>query len=293
MLALQLVGKEIVMDVMIKPRELSDMRKACRLAADTLEMISEYIVPGVTTNELNTLVHEYTLKHKARPAPLNYGATRRRKGFPKSVCTSVNEVICHGIPNDEALKDGDIVNVDITSALPSRKGYYGDTSATFYVGTPSAKAIHLVEVCREALEIGIAQVKPGNHVGDIGYAIQSFVESKGCSIVREYTGHGIGRVFHGPPSVTHYGVRGRGSRFRPGMTFTIEPMINLGSPEIEHLSDGWTVVTRDRSLSAQFEHTITVTKTGCEVLTRRMRPLKHSEDREWSKTFPLSCYQKS
>ncbi|MAA80265.1 MAG: type I methionyl aminopeptidase [Deltaproteobacteria bacterium] len=278
------------LEVKIKPRDLPDMRKACRLAADTLEMISEYIRPGITTDEINTIVHEYTTKHKARPAPLNYGATRHRKGFPKSVCTSVNEVVCHGIPGPYLLKDGDIINVDVTSVFPAKKGYYGDTSATFYVGTPSAIAIHVVEVCREALEIGIAQVRPGNRTGDIGFAIQRFVESKGCSIVREYTGHGIGRVFHGPPSITHYGVPGRGAILRPGMTFTIEPMINLIGPEIEHLDDEWTVVTRDGSLSAQFEHTITVTKTGCEVLTARERTLKNSEDRQYSKVFPLSCY---
>ena len=278
------------LEVKIKPRDLPEMRKACRLAADTLEMISEHIRPGITTDEINTIVHEYTIKHKARPAPLNYGATRHRKGFPKSVCTSVNEVVCHGIPGPYLLKDGDIINVDVTSVFPAKKGYYGDTSATFYVGTPSAVAIHVVEVCREALEIGIAQVRPGNRTGDIGYAIQRFVESKGCSIVREYTGHGIGRVFHGPPSITHYGVPGRGAILRPGMTFTIEPMINLIGPEIDHLDDDWTVVTRDGSLSAQFEHTITVTKTGCEVLTARERTLINSGDREYSKLFPLSCY---
>lgn len=278
------------LEVKIKPRDLPDMRKACRLAADTLEMISHHIRPGITTDEINTLVHEYTIKHNARPAPLNYGATRHRNGFPKSVCTSVNQVVCHGIPGPYLLKDGDIINVDVTSVLPAKKGYYGDTSATFYVGTPSAIAIHIVEVCRQALEIGIAQVRPGNRTGDIGYAIQRFVESKGCSIVREYTGHGIGRVFHGPPSITHYGVPGRGAILRPGMTFTIEPMINLIGPEIEHLDDDWTVVTRDGSLSAQFEHTVTVTKSGCEVLTARQRTLKNSEDREYSKLFPLSCY---
>jgi len=278
------------LEVKLKPREIPEMRKACRLAADTLEMISEYIQPGITTDELNTIVHEYTIKHKARPAPLNYGASRNRKGFPKSVCTSVNDVVCHGIPGPYVLKDGDIINVDVTSVFPAKRGYYGDTSATFYVGKPSAVAIHLVEVCRQALEIGIEQVRPGNRTGDIGYAIQRFVESKGCSIVREYTGHGIGRVFHGPPSITHYGVPGRGAFLRPGMTFTIEPMINLIGPEIEHLDDEWTVVTRDGSISAQFEHTVTVTKTGCEVLTARHRPLKNSEDKIWSKLCPLSCY---
>ena len=278
------------LEIKLSPKELPEMRKACRLAADTLEMISEHIRVGITTDEINTLVHEYTIKHHAHPAPLNYGASRHKKGFPKSVCTSVNEVVCHGIPSDYALKDGDIINVDVTSVLPAQKGYYGDTSATFYVGQPSAVAIHLVEVCRQALEIGIEQVKPGNRTGDIGYAIQRFVESKGCSIVREYTGHGIGRVFHGPPSITHYGIPGRGAMLRPGMTFTIEPMINLIGPEIEHLADDWTVVTKDRSLSAQFEHTVTVTKTGCEVLTERYRPLQNSEDRSWSKLFPMSCF---
>lgn len=278
------------LEVKLSPKELPEMRKACRLAADTLEMISEHIRVGITTDEINTIVHEYTLKHNARPAPLNYGASRHKKGFPKSVCTSVNEVVCHGIPCDYALKDGDIINVDVTSVLPAQKGYYGDTSATFYVGQPSAVAIHLVEVCRQALEIGIEQVKPGNRTGDIGYAIQRFVESKGCSIVREYTGHGIGRVFHGPPSITHYGIPGRGAMLRPGMTFTIEPMINLIGPEIEHLADDWTVVTKDRSLSAQFEHTVTVTKTGCEVLTARHRPLQNSENLSWSKLFPMSCF---
>jgi len=277
-------------EVKLKPKEIPAMRRACRLAADTLEMISAYIQPGITTDEINTIVHEYTIKHNARPAPLNYGASPHRKGFPKSVCTSVNEVICHGIPGPYVLKDGDIINVDITSVLPTKRGYYGDNSATFYVGKPSPVAIHLVEVCRESLEIGIEQVRPGNRTGDIGYAIQKFVESKGCSIVREYTGHGIGRVFHGPPSITHYGVPGRGAMLRPGMTFTIEPMINLIGPEIKHLDDEWTVVTRDGSLSAQFEHTVTVTKTGCEVLTARHRPLQNSEDKSWSKIFPLSCY---
>ena len=199
-------------------------------------------------------------------------------------------MVCHGIPGPYVLKDGDIINVDVTSVLPAKKGYYGDTSATFYVGEASAVSKHLVEVCRQALEIGIAQVRPGNTTGDIGYAIQTFVEAKGCSIVREYTGHGIGRVFHGPPSITHYGKPGRGVKLRQGMTFTIEPMINLIGPEIEHLNDGWTVVTRDGSLSAQFEHTITVTAKGVEVLTRRERTLLNSEDKAWSKLGPLSSF---
>ena len=273
-----------------KPREIREMRKACRLAADTLEMISEHIQPGISTDEINTLVHEYTIRHKAIPAPLNYGATSRRRGFPKSVCTSVNEVVCHGIPGPYRLKDGDIINVDVTSIYPRRRGYHGDTSCTFYVGEPSAAAKHVVEVARQSLELGLAQVRPGNTLGDIGHAIQSFAEGKGCSVVRDYTGHGIGRTFHGPPSVSHYGRPGTGLTLREGMTFTVEPMVNLIGYDVEHLDDGWTVVTRDRALSAQFEHTIVVTSTGCEVLTRRHSRLRNSEDKEWSCLGPISCW---
>lgn len=273
--------------VMIRPHEIGGMRKACRLAADTLEMISEHIRPGVSTEEINTLVHEYTISNNARPAPLNYGASWNRQGFPKSVCTSVNDVVCHGIPSaTEILKDGDIINVDVTSELG---GFYGDTSATFYVGTPSTTTRHLVEICREALEIGIRQVKPGNFIGDIGYAIQQFVESKGCTIVREYSGHGIGRVFHGAPNVSHYGAPKTGMKIKKGMCFTIEPMINLLGPDIFH-PDDWTVKTRDGSYSAQFEHTIWVTDKGCEVLTARHRTLLNSEDKEYSNLQPLSCF---
>ena len=278
------------MVTMLKPREIPEMRKSCRLAADTLEMISHHIQPGITTDDINTLVHEYTLKHKARPAPLNYGASRYRAGFPKSVCTSVNEVVCHGIPGPYRLKDGDIINVDVTSVLPKKKGFYGDTSATFYVGEPSMMAKHLVEVTRQCLEVGIAQVRPGNYTGDIGHAIQQLAESKGCSVVREYTGHGIGRVFHGPPNITHYGNPKTGTRLRKGMIFTIEPMINLIGREIDHLDDGWTVVTKDGSLSAQFEHTILVTANGVEVLTKRHSQLANSEDKEWTTLGPLSCW---
>ncbi len=276
--------------VMIKPKEIEQMRKACRLAADTLEMIGEHIRPGISTEEINVLVHEYTLKHNARPAPLNYGASKNRMGFPKSVCTSVNDVVCHGIPSSkEILKDGDIINVDVTSVLPSKNGYYGDTSATFYVGTPSLTTQHLVEVCRQSLEIGLQQVKPGNFIGDIGYAIQRFVESKGCSVVREYTGHGIGRVFHGPPNVSHYGKPKTGMKIRKGMCFTVEPMVNLMAPDIKH-TDDWTVKTKDGSLSAQFEHTIWVTAKGCEVLTARHSLLKNSEDKPFSKLGAMSSY---
>ena len=269
---------------LMKARQVVEMRKACKLAADTLVMIGDHIKPGITTNEINTLVHEYTVKHGARPAPLNY------KGFPKSVCTSINEVICHGIPEDRKLIDGDIINVDITSVLPEQRGYYGDNSATFYVGEPSEEAKLVVEVARHSLELGIAEVRPRNRIGDIGAAIQEYAESKGCSVVRDYVGHGIGRSFHMPPQVPHYGKRNTRMRLKPGMVFTIEPMINIGGYHTEQLSDGWTVVTHDRSLSAQFEHTVLVTTKGCEVLTRRSEVLKNSEDLPWSVTGPLTCF---
>jgi methionyl aminopeptidase len=264
--------------------ELKQMRASCRLAADTLTMIGEHIRPGITTDEINTLVHEYIVSHDAYPSPLNY------RGFPKSVCTSINECVCHGIPDGTALNDGDIINVDVTTYLPKRDGFHGDTSATFYVGEPSPMARHVTEVARQALEIGIATVQPGKRIGDIGHAIQRFVEAKGCSVVRDYTGHGIGRIFHCEPSVPHYGRPGQGPRIRRGMTFTIEPMVNVGGFETELLSDDWTVLTRDRSLSAQFEHTILVTRNGVEVLTRRERPLVNSEDRPYSVLGPLTSF---
>ncbi len=263
--------------------EIQLMRQAGRIAAQTLEMIGPFIRPGVTTEEINQRVHEFTLAQGAIPAPLNY------KGFPKSVCTSVNEVVCHGIPGPQVLRDGDIINVDVTPIFPARNGFHGDTSATFYVGEPSPLARHVVEVAREALEIGLQQVRPGGFIGDIGAAVQAFAESKGCSVVREYTGHGIGRIFHTEPNVPHYGRAGTGMRMRKGMAFTIEPMINLGGFEIEHLPDGWTVLTRDRSLSAQFEHTVVVTEDGCEVLTRRSQRLVNSEDRPYARLGPLGC----
>ena len=203
------------------------------------------------------------------------------KGFPKSVCTSVNECVCHGIPGAYTLKDGDIINIDVTTYLPAQRGFHGDTSVTFYVGTPSPVARHVTEVARQALEIGINAVKPGRYTGDIGHAIQTFVESKGCAVVRDFTGHGIGRKFHAPPTIQHYGVPGGGVKIRRGMTFTIEPMVNVGSHEVEILADGWTVLSRDRSLSAQFEHTVLVTKNGVDVLTRRDAVLPNSEDLEW------------
>lgn len=241
-------------------REIEIMRKSCILAARTLEMIEPYIKPGVSTEELNTLCHDFIVAHGAYPAPLNY------KGFPKSICTSVNEVVCHGIPSKkQILKDGDIINIDVTALL---EGFHGDTNRTFFVGTPSEEARKLVEFTEQVLYEAIAIVKPGIHVGDIGHLIQTRAEAQGYGVVREFTGHGIGRQFHEPPSIPHYGQPGKGPKLRKGMTFTIEPMINLGSPDLHILSDGWTAVTNDGKISAQFEHTLVVTDTGCEILTR-------------------------
>src|SRR5580692_7431142 len=259
------------MSVEIKsPREIEGIRVASEMAAETLLLVGERIRAGMTTEEINTLVHDDTLKRGAYPAPLNY------HGFPKSVCTSVNEVVCHGIPGPRMLKDGDIVNVDVTTMF---KGFYGDTSATFYIGTPSPEARLVVETARRALEIGIAEVKDGARLGDIGGAIQEYVEAQGCSVVRDFVGHGIGRKFHDAPQVKHYGKRGTGERLRAGMTFTIEPMVNLGGWEVEvDPDDKWTVRTADGSLSAQFEHTVLVTRDGCEILTGRAHALRNSEN---------------
>lgn len=254
------------------PAMVDRMREACRLAADTLLFIGPQLRAGMTTDDINTLVHEHTLEQNAWPSPLNY------KGFPKSVCTSVNEVVCHGIPGKRVLRDGDIVNVDVTTYYPKVNGFHGDTSATFYVGTPSPKARLVVETSRRCLELGIAEVKAGNRIGDIGAAIEEYATAQGCSVVRDYVGHGIGREFHMPPQVPHYGKRGTLKRMKAGMIFTIEPMVNIGGYECEVLDDDWTVVTADRSLSAQFEHTVLVTETGCEVLTGRWAPLRNSED---------------
>jgi methionyl aminopeptidase len=250
------------------PKEIEALRRACRVAAETLLAAAELIRPGVSTDEINQFVHEDTLRRGARPAPLHY------HGFPKSVCTSINEVVCHGIPNSQRLKDGDIINVDVTSIY---EGFHGDTSATFFVGKPSKDARHVTEVARRSLELGIGVVKDGARLGDIGAAIQEYAEGEGCSVVRAFVGHGIGRRFHEPPQVSHVGTRGSLMRLRAGMCFTIEPMINVGGYEVDILDDGWTVVTRDGSLSAQFEHTLVVTKDGCEVLTARDRPLRNSE----------------
>jgi len=239
--------------------DFEGMRKAGRLAAETLDFITPHVVPGITTEDLDKLCHDFIIEHGAVPAPLNY------RGFPKSICTSVNHVVCHGIPSaDKRLHDGDALNIDVTVILD---GWHGDTSRMFYVGKPSIKAKRLVEVTYEAMMRGIEVVKPGATLGDIGFAIQSFAEKKRFSVVRDFCGHGLGRIFHEAPSVLHYGRPGTGTRLREGMFFTVEPMINLGKPDTKILSDGWTAVTRDKKLTAQFEHSIGVTKDGLEIFT--------------------------
>jgi methionyl aminopeptidase len=241
-------------------QEIEAMRVAGQLAAEVLRMIAGHVRVGVTTGELDEICHAYiTEEQQAIPAPLNY------RGFPKSICTSINQVVCHGIPGERKLKNGDILNIDITVI---KDGWHGDTSKMFLVGEPSLRARRLCEVAHEAMVRGIRAVRPGNRLGDIGHAIQSFTERDGYSVVRDYCGHGIGRVFHEDPQVLHYGRAGVGELLVPGMVFTIEPMINAGRKETRLLGDGWTVHTRDRSLSAQWEHTLAVTEDGCDVLTQ-------------------------
>jgi methionyl aminopeptidase len=241
--------------------EIEKMRVAGRLAAEVLQMIGDHVRPGITTDELDRICHRYIVdEQQAIPAPLDY------KGFPRSICTSVNNQVCHGIPGNKRLKKGDIVNIDITVI---KDGFHGDTSKMFFVGEPSVMARRLVNVTQQALQIGIAQVTPGATLGDIGHAIQTFVEAQNFSVVREYCGHGIGREFHEEPQVLHYGNPGDGVVLEPGMCFTIEPMVNAGKRQVKLLPDGWTVVTKDRSLSAQWEHTILVTSVGHEILTLR------------------------
>ena len=241
--------------------EIEKMRVAGRLAAEVLEMIAPHVRPGISTDELDRICHDYIVDHqKAIPAPLNY------RGFPRSICTSVNHQVCHGIPGAKVLKKGDIVNIDITVI---KDGFHGDTSKMFFVGEPSVLARRLVNVTHDALWKGIAVVRPGARIGDIGNAIQRFVEGEGFSVVREYCGHGIGREFHEDPQILHYGNAGSGMELQPGMCFTIEPMVNAGKRQVKLLPDGWTVVTRDRKLSAQWEHTLLVTEDGVEVLTLR------------------------
>lgn len=243
--------------------EIEKMRVAGRLAAEVLEMIGEHVQKGVTTDELNQICHDYIVNVQGgTPAPLHYG----EPPFPKSICTSVNHVICHGIPSDKKLKDGDILNIDVTVI---KDGYHGDTSKMFVVGQPSILAERLIRVTQECLYLGIKQVKPGARLGDIGHVIQQHAESHKYSIVREYCGHGIGATFHEEPQILHYGKPGTGDILQEGMCFTIEPMVNAGKRYSKLLPDHWTVVTKDRSLSAQWEHTLLVTKDGCEILTLR------------------------
>jgi methionyl aminopeptidase len=234
------------------------MRKAGRLAAETLDFITPHVEPGVSTLELDDLCHNFIVEVGAIPAPLNY------RGFPKSICTSINHVVCHGIPNAKRLQNGDTINVDVTVIVD---GWHGDSSRMFYAGKVGVKAKRLIETTFEAMWRGIETAKPGNTIGDIGYAIQRFAEKQRYSVVRDFCGHGIGRIFHDAPNVMHFGNPGEGPVLRPGMFFTIEPMINSGRHEVKVLEDGWTAVTRDRTLSAQFEHTIAVTETGHEVFT--------------------------
>jgi methionyl aminopeptidase len=240
------------------PREVEGIRKAGRLVLQTLDLVESKIKPGMRTEDINTIVHEFTIKNNAKPAPLNY------RGFPKSVCVSVNEVVCHGIPGDRIIDDGDIVNIDVTSILD---GYYADANKTLFAGKPGGDARKLVRVTRECLKRGMQMVKPGNTLGDIGWAIQTYAERRGCSVVREFVGHGVGFEFHEPPQIPHFGQKGQGIRLIPGMVFTVEPMINLGKKELRILEDNWTAVTRDGSLSAQFEQTVLVTDNGFESLT--------------------------
>jgi len=249
------------MGIILKtPEEIEDMRVAGQLAGEVLRMIREHVRVGVTTGELDDICHAYmTEEQNVIPAPLNY------RGFPKSICTSVNQVVCHGIPGDKKLKDGDIINIDVTVI---KDGWHGDTSKMFLVGEPTVRARRICEDARQAMVTGIEMVKPGLRLGDIGHAIQKFSEARGYSVVREYCGHGIGKVFHEDPQVLHYGRPGIGEILVPGMVFTIEPMINVGRRETRLLGDGWTVITKDRSLSAQCEHTLAVTDDGFDVLTQ-------------------------
>ncbi|MDA1339087.1 MAG: type I methionyl aminopeptidase [Proteobacteria bacterium] len=253
------------MTVTIKNKEdIQKMRVAGKLASEVLDYITNFVVPNVTTEELDRLCHDYMINNQNTiPAPLNY-CPPGHTPYPKSICTSVNNQICHGIPGPKVLKKGDVINIDITVI---KDGYHGDTSRMFYVGEPSIQAKRLCEITYESMWLGIKQVRPGNFLGDIGFAIQSYAEKNGYSVVREFCGHGIGQVFHEDPQVLHYGRPGQGMKLQTGMIFTIEPMINAGKKDIKMLSDGWTVVTKDRSLSAQWEHTVLVTENSYEVLT--------------------------
>ena len=240
------------------PEAFAALRRSGRLAAEILDFIGPHVVPGATTDQINQLCHDFHVKHGAIPGPLNY------RGFPKSICTSINHVVCHGIPGDKVLRDGDIVNIDVSPILD---GWFGDSSRMYYVGDVKIKARRLVEITYEAMMRGIAAIKPGATLGDVGHAIQSHAEAHRYSVVRDFCGHGIGRVFHQAPNVMHFGEPGEGMVLEPGMVFTIEPMINAGRYDTKILEDGWTAVTRDKSLSAQFEHAVGVTETGVEIFT--------------------------
>lgn len=240
------------------PEDFEGMRRAGRLAAEALDALTPFVVPGVTTGRLDDIAREFILSRGAVPAPFQY------RGYPKSICTSVNHVVCHGIPGDKVLKEGDIVNIDVTVIVD---GWHGDTSRMFEIGEVSKKAERLNAVTYEAMMRGIAAIKPGATLGDIGAAIQAFAEGERCSVVRDFCGHGVGRVFHDAPNILHYGRAGEGLELKAGMFFTVEPMINLGKPHVKLLSDGWTAVTKDRSLSSQFEHTVGVTESGVEIFT--------------------------
>jgi methionyl aminopeptidase len=248
------------------PEGFAGMRKAGRLTAEALDLLVERVKPGVTTNALDKFIYEFARNHDAYPAPLHY------RGYRKSICTSINHVVCHGIPDDKPLREGDILNIDVTLIVD---GWHGDASRMYVAGEAPRKALRLIEVTYECLRRGIAAVKPGATTGDIGYAIQTYAESERCSVVRDFCGHGLGRLFHDEPNILHVGKRGEGAPLRPGMFFTIEPMINLGGFAVKVLADGWTAVTRDRSLSAQFEHAVGVTETGVEIFTASPAGLEH------------------
>ena len=241
------------------PLDFKHMRKAGNLAAKTLDFITKYVQSGVMTEELDRLCHNFIVNNKAQPAPLNYN------GFPKSICTSVNHVVCHGIPTDKYLKEGDIVNIDVT---PVVNGWHGDSSRMFFVDDVSVKSKKLITTTHDSMMKGISVIKNGIHLGDIGEAIQTYVEKKGFSVVKDYCGHGIGKLFHEPPNILHYGKKGEGIKLKTGMVFTVEPMVNIGAYDTKLLNDGWTAVTKDKSLSAQFEHTVGVTETGFEIFTK-------------------------
>jgi methionyl aminopeptidase len=264
--ALEVTGRKSGHIKLHGPEAFAGMREAGRLTAEALDLLTEHVKPGVTTEFLDDLVFDFALAHGAYPAPLDY------RGYRKSICTSINHVVCHGMPDRKALKEGDILNCDVTLIV---NGWHGDSSRMYLVGEVPRRGQRLVEVTYESMMRGISVVKPGATTGDIGAAIQDYAESERCSVVRDFCGHGLGRLFHDEPNILHYGRRGEGVTLKPGMFFTIEPMINLGRPHVKILADGWTAVTRDRSMSAQFEHTIGVTETGYEIFTLSPKGLHH------------------